>query len=217
MKYLLIIRIMVLLQTVTCLLPTECSAQSWNEWFKQKKTQRKYLVDQIAALKVYLGYVKEGYKIVERGLYTIDNIQNGNFNLHRDFFSSLKNVNPAITKSVKIADITMFQIGILRDVDQIRKHAREKNKFTPQEIYYLTKVCNNLLVLCDANLTELTQLISSGDLEMKDDERILRIDKIYARMQDQFAFAHEFNLSTQSLSAARLKSQHETEFFNTLL
>lgn len=217
MKNLLIILITALLQTATCVLPTECSAQSWNEWFRQKKTQRKYLIEQIAALKVYLGYVKDGYQIVQRGLYTIDNIQNGNFNLHRDFFSSLKNVNPAISKSAKLADITMFQIGILRDVNQIRKQATAENKFTPQEIYYLTKVCSNLLVLCDANLTELLQLIRSGDLEMKDDERLLRIDKIYDDMQDQFAFAHEFNISTQSLSAARKKSIHETEFFNTLL
>jgi hypothetical protein len=192
-------------------------AQTWNEWFKQKKTQRKYLIEQIAALKVYLGYAKEGYQIVQRGLYTIDNIQSGNFNLHRDFFSSLKNVNPAIAKSVKMADITMFQIGILRDVNQIRKQATSENKFTPQEILYLTKVCSNLLFLSDANIAELTSLITSGNLEMKDDERLLRINKIYNEMQDQFAFAHEFNASTQSLSAARKKTQHETEFFNALL
>ncbi len=193
------------------------NAQTWNEWFKQKKTQRKYLVEQIAALKVYLGYVKDGYQIVQRGLYTIDNIQNGNFNLHRDFFSTLKNINPAITKSVKMADITMFQIGILRDVNQITRLARTENKFTPQEIYYLTKVCSNLLFLCDANISELTSLITSGNLEMKDDERLLRINKIYDDMQDQFAFAHEFNASTQSIRAARKKTQHETEFFNALL
>jgi hypothetical protein len=213
MKYLLIIRITVLLQTANCLLPTECSAQTWNEWFKQKKTQRKYLVEQIAALKVYLGYVKEGYQIVQRGLYTIDNIQNGNFNLHRDFFSSLKNVNPAIAKSVKMADIMMFQIGILRDVNQIRKQATSENKFTPQEIHYLSKVCSNLLFLSDANIAELTSLITSGNLEMKDDERLLRINKIYNEMQDQFAFAHEFNASAQSLSAARKENATRNRIF----
>lgn len=217
MKYLLIILITILLQTATSLLPSECNAQTWNEWFKQKKTQRKYLIEQIAALKVYLGYAKDGYQIVQRGLYAIDNIQNGNFNLHHDFFSSLKNVNPAIAKSVKLADITMFQLAILRDVNQIRKQATTQNKFTPQEIYYLNKVCSNLLILCDANLSELMQLLSNGNLELKDDERILRIDKIYSQMQDQFAFAHEFNITTQLLNAARKKTQHEIEFFNTLL
>lgn len=43
-------------------------AQTFDEWFRQKKTQKKYLVQQIAALKVYLGYLKEGYEIAQKGM-----------------------------------------------------------------------------------------------------------------------------------------------------
>src|SRR3954463_9131175 len=75
---------------------TVCKAQTWDEWFKQKKTQVKYLEEQIIALHVNGNYLEEGYKIVQGGLSAIHDIKNGDFNLHKDYFSSLKRVNTAI-------------------------------------------------------------------------------------------------------------------------
>ena len=40
-------------------------AQTFNEWFRQKATQKKYLIQQIAALQVYLDYVQKGYAIAQ--------------------------------------------------------------------------------------------------------------------------------------------------------
>ena len=34
-------------------------AQTWEEWFEQKETQKKYLRQQIAALTVFLDYAKK--------------------------------------------------------------------------------------------------------------------------------------------------------------
>ena len=48
MKKLLIMFLLGMLATTT-------QAQTFAEWFKQKKTQKKYLVQQIAALQVYIG------------------------------------------------------------------------------------------------------------------------------------------------------------------
>src|SRR3954469_10258998 len=106
----------ILLVIATVLLFQSADAQTWDEWFKQKKTQKKYLVQQIAALRVYLDYLKKGYAVVHNGLNTIEHIKNGNFNLDRDFFSSLKNVNPAIKNTAKVADIIAFQIFISREL-----------------------------------------------------------------------------------------------------
>jgi hypothetical protein len=46
---------------------TNANAQTWREWTKQKETQIKYLVEQIAAFQTYLGYVKQGYDIAHKG------------------------------------------------------------------------------------------------------------------------------------------------------
>ena len=64
--------------------------QTWDEWFRQKETQKKYLLEQIAALNVYLGYVKEGYSIARDGLRIINDIKQGDFKLHDDKFQSLQ-------------------------------------------------------------------------------------------------------------------------------
>src|SRR5260221_4860823 len=87
-------------------------AQTYDEWFRQKKTQKKYLLQQIAALQVYIDYAKKGYDIASKGLNTIRDIKNGDFNLHRDFFGSLKQVNPKIKKYAKVADIIAYQVSI---------------------------------------------------------------------------------------------------------
>ncbi len=38
-------------------------AQTFDEWFRQSATQKKYLLQQIAGLQVYIGYVQKGYSI----------------------------------------------------------------------------------------------------------------------------------------------------------
>src|SRR3546814_4811730 len=59
-------------------------ATKWKEWFRQKKTQKEYLVMQIAALQAYIQVAKRGYEIAKTGLTTIGNIKDGDFNLHRE-------------------------------------------------------------------------------------------------------------------------------------
>jgi len=191
-----------------------CSAQTFNEWFRQKKTQKQYLIQQIAALKIYLGYLKKGYDIAHKGLNTIENIKNDNFNLHRDFFGSLKNVNPAIANSVKVADIIAFQICIIRDIKRVYNFCKTNENFTAEEIRYIAKVHTNMLFLCDANISELLTIINPDKTEMTDDERMMRIDKIYDDMRDQRDFVQAFGNDTQFLSSERGKEEREASLLN---
>ena len=88
--------------TIFLLVIASCvQAQNWQEWTQQKKTQIKYLVSQIAAYQVYATYVEKGYVIAKKGLTAIQNIKKGDFSLHDEYFTSLKNVNPKI--KLKIA------------------------------------------------------------------------------------------------------------------
>ncbi len=187
------------------------NAQTFDEWFKQKKTQKKYLVQQIAALKVYLGYLKKGYEIAQKGWTTVENIKNGNFNLDRDFFRSLKNVNPAIKNTAKVADIIAFQYYIIKDFKRIYNFCENNKYFTSEEIRYIAKVHTNMLFLCDASISELLNIIQADKMEMTDDERIMRINKIYEDMSDKRAFVNAFGNDATSLSKEREKEAHEIE------
>src|SRR6218665_145225 len=81
-------------------------AQNFKEWFQQNATQKDYLTEQIAQLKIYLELTEKGYKIAKEGLTTISEIKKGEFKLHKNRFDSLLIVNPAIGSFVRLQQIT---------------------------------------------------------------------------------------------------------------
>ena len=168
---------------------SEASAQTWNEIFNQKKTQIKYLTQQIAALQIYIGYAKKGYEIAGSGITSIKDIKNGEFNLHTSFIKSLKTVNPNLTKdNSKIADIISFQSSINKSF----AHIKNLQLLTSNQRDYINNVKDLIEKQCDKDLEELLLVITSGKVEMKDDERIERLDKVFESMRDKSAFAQSF-------------------------
>ena len=186
-----------------------CQGQTYDEWFRQKKTQEKYLLEQIAALQTYIGYAGKGYSIVTGGLNTIKAIKHGDFNLHNTFFNSLSAVNPAIKKYSKVASIIAIQISIAKQITNTIKSCKKSNMLLSGELKYLNVVFNNLLGECAKNLDELFALITNNEAQMKDDERIQRIDKLYEDMKDKQMFTTSFSHSAKGLSIQRLNDQND--------
>ena len=99
---------------LVCCLGFSASAQTWSEWFAQKATQKKYLLEQLAALQVYTGYVKKGYGIARDGLGLVRDITGGEFKLHELFISGLKKVSPAVAGDARVAEIVVLELEIVR-------------------------------------------------------------------------------------------------------
>lgn len=189
----------------------ESKAQTYDEWFRQKKTQKKYLIEQIAALQTYVGYAEKGYSIASKGLSTIRDIKHGDFNLHNIFFNSLTSVNPRVKNYVKVADIISMQISIAKQVRNTIKQSTNGKQLTNTELNYLQQVFNNVLDECAKKLDELFGLITDGEQQMKDDERINRIDNLYADMQDKQVFVQSFSHSAKGLSIQRRNDRYDTQ------
>jgi len=185
------------------------NAQTLAEWTQQKKTQIQYLQDQIAANKVSIDYLEKGYEIARTGLNTIQNIKNGDFNLHRDFFGSLEIVNPKIKTYTRVADIIAYQVRIVKNISTTIKNLKESGQFNTNELDYSKAVFENLLDECVKNVDELYLVITSGDLQMTDDERIKRIDQLYTDMQDKYSFCQSFSEERSVLAMQRLSEQVE--------
>jgi hypothetical protein len=168
-------------------------AQTFSEWFRQGKTQKKYLIEQIAALKAYTTVLKKGYDISQKGLTTIGDIKNGDFGLHSTYFNSLKAVNPEVAKYPRVADILSMQQNIQTLASQSKSKATQSNLFATSEKDYITGVYGRLNADCLQTLNELEAVTTPGKLEMKDDERIKRIDKLFAQSQSQYEFAKSFS------------------------
>ena len=191
-------------------------AQTFAEWFKQKKTQKKYLIQQIAALQVYIGYAQKGYQIAKEGLTTIGSFTRGEFNLHGDYFNSLKTVNPQIRKYAKVADIIALQVKIVQNYNSTYREINSSNVFSNDELNYIRSVFTNLLDDCEKTLDELIAVTTDGKLEMKDDERIATIDKLYLDMQDKFMFSRSFGNYAALLAASRIKEQTDIQTSHAL-
>ena len=184
------------------------NAQTWNEIFRQKKTQEKYLIQQLAALKLYAGYLRKGYGIANKGINTIKGFSKGEFSLHEDFFNSLKQVNPAITKNEKIVDIMRWQISIRKDLNSIST----ANEFPTKERSYFKAVKIKVIKECELDLDELLLVITSVKMEMKDDERIKRLDGLHYRMEDKYRFARSFRDKVKTLALQRQQELRNNKF-----
>lgn len=175
------------------LVPLYGSAQTFGEFFNQKKTQKRYLLEQIAGLQVYLEYAKKGYELVGSGLQTVRDITGGEFSLHNLFISSLKKVSPFVRNNAKVAEIVACQLGVMRAFD-----IRDKDLLPVSSQVYILQVKDHLLDDCLKDLEELLLVVTAGKVEMSDARRLERLDKVQRSMMDKYAFAEDFSAEVKN-------------------
>ena len=163
-------------------------SQTFGEFFNQKKTQKRYLLQQIAALQVYIGYAKKGYEIVGSGIDVVKGITDGEFSLHRVFLGSLKLVSPFIRNHEKVGEILSLQLAVNGSFSGLK----QLYYLSPSNQAYVLDVRDHLIAECGADLEELLMVIRSGQVEMSDEERLNRLSNIQEAMRDKYAFARSF-------------------------
>jgi len=197
---------------ITAILMMHLQAQGLSNFFSQKAADIKYMLAQIAALQAYIGYAEKGYNIAQQGLTFIGDLKKGEFDLHSAFFNSLKAVNPSIANYSKVFDIISYQESIIKD---FKKILQIKN-MAPAEMNYLQNVYNNMSDACTQSLNDLINIITNDTYQMKDNERVHRIDNIYADMKDKYAFTQSFASEAGLLSAQRNNELNEVIFLQKL-
>lgn len=173
--------------------------------------QAEVLLKQIAALQIYIGYAQKGYSVAKKGLNTIGDFKRGEFNLHTDYFNSLKTVNPKIKKYARVAEIISLQVKIIKSYGTIYGQIQQDDLFHGDEVDYIKRVFDRLIENCDDNLEELITIVTDGQLEMKDDERMKRIDAIYQNMLENHTFCESFSNQTRLMSLSRTKDTKEVK------
>ena len=191
-------------------------AQTLEEWTQQKQTQIKYLLNQVAANKVYIAYLQKGYSIASKGLTTIGQIKNGEYTLHKDFFNALLSINPAIKNWSKVASIIAIQVQLTKHTNNVFNRVKELDQLTPDELLYCNTIIQNLFNDCDEIIRELLIIITDGNLEMKADERIRRIDQLHVSMQSNFTFCTKLNNQMHMLSVQRIHERAAIHLDKTL-
>lgn len=150
--------------------------------------QRKELLRQIGALQVYMDYAKKGYTAVSKGLNFIGDAKRGEVKLHGDYFTSLLKVNTKVQKYYKTAAIIALQFQIMKVCRKTYTDIKGSDLFHGSELDYIARSFERLLVNCERTLDELLVLSSDSKLELKDDERLARIDALHEMMLEDYNF-----------------------------
>lgn len=166
-------------------------------------------VEKLAQFKQILADMKKGYEILEGGYSTIRDISKGNFNLHKAFLDALLEVSPVVRSYRRVADITKYQIMLVREYRQAFDRFIQDDNFNSGELSYIGRVYDNLFNESLRNLDELSVVITAGKVRMSDDERLAAIDRIYADMEDKLSFLRSFNNNTTILAVQRAKERYD--------
>lgn len=199
-------RILLMLVLISAVIGTK--AQGLGDIFNQKKKEKQNMIQQILFTKTYKEALKSGYKICKTGWSTVHGFKNGEYSLHHLFLNSLKGVNPMIRKYVRVGQIINMQVQILKTYHQSYSSIQASKMYTESEVRYIYLVFGRLLDDCEKAVGELTAILTEGTMEMKDDERIERIDALYEDMTDRTAFASHF--STEAIQLGQLRQREGT-------
>jgi len=178
-------------------------AQTWAEFFKQKKTQRRYLAQQLAGLQAYLSFARQGYNIIKDGTNTISAFKKGDFNLHSLYFSGLKNPGTKIKNLSLLDDMVQLQGHIFRLSASYLREAVQKESFSPDELSYQQRVFQKLRSSCAQAMEESYQLTEGHQLELSDDQRIDRLRELHQQLLSQLNFCESFVRQGMSLDQQR--------------
>jgi len=180
-------------------------AQTWSEFFQQKKTQKNYLLEQLVALKVYGGYLEKGYKIAGEGLGFVQGFKNGEFGLHELFFGSLKTISPLITQNPRLASLISMQQEVFRI--SVSNYADEV--FGSAETAFIESVKRDLNKSFEDDLQSLNTLLEAGKLEMSEEERLQAFNRLYNRVHENYLAATGFKASVRLLLVQKKQSLKE--------
>lgn len=174
-------------------------AQTFSEWFRQKKTQKEYLIAQVAGLQMYIGHARDGYRILRQGWDMVGRARDGEFVLHRDFLTGLSAISPAVKKHNGIPRFVERQQLLLREIKLAKKLLAAHARIKTGEGEYLEKVLDGGLRLALELMDGLVMTALEPGLEMDDAERTARIGALNARLEELYVFIRAFNAENYKL------------------
>lgn len=177
--------------------------------------QDRVMLQQIALLKTYGGYLQKGYRIAKDGLSFIGRMKSGELNLHTLFFEGLHLVNPRLRdyENVQVIIRLNSQISAVKERLELQLthdllHANEKE--------HLLRVLERVTEDAANDLEALYDVLTDNTITADDAQRIERIDVLAKEMEDCYVFIRSFSDNTRILIIARSRELNEAEHSSRL-
>jgi|SRR5437879_11011872 len=191
-------------------------AQGTGGFFNQQSSRVRLMLAQIAGYETLLYGLKSGYRITENGLNTVHELKGGTFDLHEAYFNSLQQVNPVTGSNPKAQAIAGIRQQIAQVFTQELTWQQQKKILTAAEMNYIRQVYGNLAKKCREEMDEVTLVLTPGKLQLTDQQRLERLDLIYAAMQDQSAFSISFTTRCRQMATSRQSARKNNDQLKTL-
>jgi hypothetical protein len=171
------------IMSVALMLCGAVAGQTFSEWFRQKKTQIKYLQEQIATLKAYQLVLEEGYKVATQGLDGIQAIKQDDLDRHSDHFASLKTAKACVQNDPRVQAALVLSgktIQIAETVMQVVRAAQQP----PFEMLSFADYLLTETKTADQDMQEMIQeVLYDEGFMMSDDQRLAILDHLYRGAQ----------------------------------
>lgn len=187
----------------------QAKAQVLGGFFSQQAKREKLLTEQITALNIQHSLLARGYDIKEEGFKAAHTWKDQSFGLHTAYFESLRQVNPAVSKSRKVREIYDLQQQMTNTFKREQSWQRKEQQLSREETIYFSRVQSNLLKESQQDLRDLTDLLTQGKLQLTDEQRLARLDQLYNSMKDKYAFAGYFTEKCRKLAVSRRQGSEE--------
>lgn len=165
----------------------------------------------LASLKNILGNMYTGYEVLSKGYGAVKSVAQGNFSLHEAFLDGLYLVSPAVRKCPRVQDIISDQASLIAEYRQAFSGFRQDKHFSPEELDFMLRVCDNLVKASLKNIDELSMVVTDSALRMSDAERLAAIDRIFLESRSQLAYLRKFSGQAARIAGQRSKAEAERQ------
>ena len=166
-------------------------------------------------------WLQNAQKVIENGLSElklneIAQWMDKHKKLFGEYYDELWKVKNALQAYQRIRNILAKQERIITDYQRAWNMISRDDHFTPQEIYYISKVYTGILKQTAVNLDQIMLVINSFKTQMSDAKRMEIINQANGRVDQNYNDLHRFNQQNYRLSLNRSKSQQEIETIKKL-
>lgn len=199
----------VLLVTCCCLFTWGGYAQNSAEWLRQKRTQTRYLIEQILANGVYQDYLKKGYRVLQGGLNIIGEWKSREFDLHTQYLEAERNgLLPVIPKmwTARFAELSRTYIRESRALSQL---CQSGSHLGSKEQHLIYQVIARLEEQYTRHMDSFIELATFRSRALNDRQRLESLNKLMDQLGAEVSLLANFQAEVSWLLAQRKAEQRD--------
>jgi len=131
--------------------------------------------------------------------------------LYGEYYDELWKVKSTIAYYQRIKELTVKQVGMVREYQHAWKLFQSDKHFKPDEIIQMQRVYTGILDASLKNLEQIMLIINPGKTQMTDQQRLEAINQAGDRLDENYGDLKQYNKQNMILSLHRSKDLNEVQ------